>query len=186
MTVLSNHDRALCTRRTPVRRRHRRGHRRIDADTLLDPHWCERVEQYIENDPELDAIAGSQFFYELPRKRLQERQRTAALDTYMNTNRASPTRCRKQHGDPEDRLGEGKPHLVGRADLHEDMDLSMALKSRRPCCGTPSRLRRRVGPQVPVLAKGTAAVPAHHDGHGRGTTTRNSSTHSRRTSTPSD
>jgi glycosyltransferase involved in cell wall biosynthesis len=102
---------------------------RIDADTLLDPHWCERVEQYIESDPELDAIAGSQFFYELPWKRLQERQRTAALDTYMNTEPSVTDALSGNNMAIRKTAWEkAKPHLVGRADLHEDMDLSMALK----------------------------------------------------------
>ncbi len=105
---------------------------RIDADTLLDPHWCERVEQYMESNPELDAIAGSQFFYELPWKGLQERQRRAALNTHMNTEPSVTDALSGNNMAIRKTAWEAaKPHLVGRPELHEDMDLSMALKKTK-------------------------------------------------------
>lgn len=105
---------------------------RIDADTLLDPHWCARVEKYMDGTPDLDAIAGSQFFYELPFKHLQERQRNAALETFMNTEPSVTDALSGNNMAIRRTAWEfAKPHLVGRADLHEDMDLSMALKKTK-------------------------------------------------------
>ncbi len=105
---------------------------RIDADTLLDPKWCANVMGYMTDNAELDAIAGSQFFYELPWKKLQARQRRAALDTFMSTEPSVTDALSGNNMAIRKTAWEAaKPHLVGRPELHEDMDLSMALKKTK-------------------------------------------------------
>ena len=138
---------------------------RIDADTLLDPHWCGASSGTSRAIP--GSTRRSQFFYELPWDAIcGTPAHFAALDTYMNTGTERHRRCRNNTA-IEDRLGEGQAAPGGRADLAtRTWTWLMALRSCRFCCGRP-RLRRRVSARrFRSSRKELLPVRAHHDGHG--------------------
>ncbi|MYR08773.1 glycosyltransferase [Gordonia sp. SID5947] len=52
---------------------------RIDADTRLDPNWCKALAEFMTARPDVAAVTGFDYLYDVPRQdRLENRQRRNA------------------------------------------------------------------------------------------------------------
>lgn len=101
---------------------------RTDGDAILPPEWCEQVVRFMEANPELDALTGPVLFHDNPGAAKQERRikkmwpkllaAPPEKDTWPLAGGNNVLRKRAWEA--------VKPHLIGRANLHEDIDIACA------------------------------------------------------------
>lgn len=99
---------------------------RIDADTRIDQDWCRALVDLLVARPDVDAVCGFDYLYDVPFERsIEKRARAAAAKA--GPGRAAPTLIGNNHALRRSAWTAARGNIRNLPGTHEDIDLYYAL-----------------------------------------------------------